>query len=210
MQLHIYVGLSTFAIFGFHVAWRIPTGAFECLLAGLYLTVAFSGVYGLYVTRVLPKRLTAIPEEVIFERITWRRQQISNQARLIVLEACQSTDVLARYYANQLARYLEQPRSLAYFVMPTGFKRRAMIAEIEEMDRFLAVEQREAGDRLGELIKQKDDLDYHQAIQGRLKIWLFVHIGLTYSLLLTAVLHLVVVHAFSGSTVLPPSAGAGT
>jgi len=28
MQIHIYVGLSTFLLFGFHVAWRIPNGQF--------------------------------------------------------------------------------------------------------------------------------------------------------------------------------------
>lgn len=198
MQVHIYVGWSTFAIFGLHVAWRIPTGSFELLLAGLFLTVAFSGVYGLYATRVLPKRLTALPDEVIFEQIPWLRRQIADQGRTAVLEVCQSTDVLARFYANRLADYLERPRGLGYLLIPTGYRRRQMISEIRELDRFLMVDQRSAGEQLAELVKRKDDLDYHQAIQGRLKIWLFVHIGLTYSLLACAILHGVLVHAFHG------------
>lgn len=72
------------------------------------------------------------------------------------------------------------------------------MAEIEELDRFLAIDQRTVSRGLTELVKRKDDLDYHQAVQGRLKIWLFVHIGLTYSLLAVSFLHMVLVHAFTG------------
>lgn len=198
MQLHIYVGLSTFAIFGFHLAWHVPNGMFEIFLAILYLTVAGSGVYGLYATRVLPKRLTAMPEEVIFERIPWLRTEIAHQAKTIVSAAGESTEVLAKFYANRLARYFERPRNFAYLVNPTGRVRRQLVAEIEELDRFLAVDQRNVSRGLKELVKRKDDLDYHQAVQGRLKVWLFVHIGLTYSLLAVSFLHMVLVHAFSG------------
>lgn len=120
MQLHIYVGLSTFAIFGFHLAWHVPNGMFEIFLAILYLTVAGSGVYGLYATRVLPKRLTAMPEEVIFEKIPWLRREIARQAKTIVSSGGESTEVLATFYANRLARYFERPRNFAYLVNPTG------------------------------------------------------------------------------------------
>ncbi len=198
MQLHIYVGLATFAIFGFHVAWQVPSGKFEIFLAVLYLVVAFSGIYGLYATRVLPKRLTAIPVEVIFEQIPWWRDQNARQARTLVLNAEDSSDVLARFYANRLARYLERPRNLVYLVNPNGRERRQLINEIEELDRFLTEDQRLISRGLAELVHRKDDLDYHHAIQGRLKVWLFVHVGLTYSLLAVSLLHLVLVHAFHG------------
>ena len=69
MQLHIYVGWSTFVVFGFHIGWKTPNGYLEGFLALLYLVVALSGVYGLFITRLVPKRLTAIGEEVVFERI---------------------------------------------------------------------------------------------------------------------------------------------
>ena len=102
MQIHIYIGLATFAVFGFHIAWHVPNGWFESFLAILYLTVAGSGVYGLYATRVLPKRLTAIPDEVIYERIPWLRNQIAIQAKSIVLTACESSDVLANFLCKSI------------------------------------------------------------------------------------------------------------
>jgi len=48
------------------------------------------------------------------------------------------------------------------------------------------------------LVRQKDGLDYHYALQLVLKGWLFTHIPLTYSLLLLTLVHVVLVFAFSG------------
>ena len=198
MQIHIYVGLSTFAIFGLHVAWRVPNGMFECFLAMLYLSVAFSGLYGLYVTRFYPPRLTALGDEAIFERIPIFRQRLAVQARSLILQACESSDVLAKFYVNRLAKFFEQPRGLAYLVRPTGRMRRQLISEIQDLNRYLAEDQRDVIRQLAAMVKRRDDLDYHYALQGRLKVWLFAHIGLTYSLLIVSLLHMVLMHAFCG------------
>lgn len=198
MQLHVYVGLSTFVMFGMHIQWRIPNGQFESVLATLYLFVALSGVYGLYITRILPKRLTNLPEEIIYERIPWLRQQLALQARELVLSVAGTSDVLARFYANRLAAFFERPRSLAYQIRPSSRHCRQLVAEISDLDRYLGDDHRQVGKQLATIVRQKDDLDYHRAVQGRLKIWLFVHIATTYSLLLFAVLHGIMAHAFAG------------
>jgi hypothetical protein len=198
MQLHIYVGLATFAMFGFHIGWKIPNGNFECLLAFLYLTVAFSGIYGLYATRIFPSRLTGLTEEVLFERIPFFRQRIAAEARTMVLNASQSSDVLGKFYANKLAQFFEQPPRLAYLVSPNRKTRRQLITAIGDLDRYLDADQRDVSRRLTSMVKQRDDLDYHYALQGRLKVWMFVHIGLTYSLLACGMLHGVLANAFHG------------
>jgi hypothetical protein len=48
------------------------------------------------------------------------------------------------------------------------------------------------------LARRKDDLDFHEARQKLLKLWLFVHIALTCILVPLAVVHGLVVHAFHG------------
>ena len=53
-------------------------------------------------------------------------------------------------------------------------------------------------EEIARLVREKDGLDYHHAHQLLLKIWLFVHIPLTYSLLLFILVHVVVVFAFFG------------
>ena len=66
------------------------------------------------------------------------------------------------------------------------------------MDRYLNDVEREFAERLGRLMKKKNELDYQYALQGVLKGWLFIHIPLTYGMLLLALTHLVLAYAFSG------------
>ena len=162
------------------------------------MIVAGSGVYGLYATRVIPRKLTALQNEVIFEEIPERRLQLTARARQLVLDTARHTDVLARYYTNHLIHFFEKPRSLAYHLSPSLRRSRQLVSEIEGLDRYLSEPQRQASRQLTTLVREKEDLDYHRALQGRLKIWLFLHIGLTYGLLITAVLHGVMAHAFGG------------
>lgn len=198
MQLHIYVGLASFAVFAMHVNWRMPNGIFESILAFLYLVVFCSGMYGLYATRTFPRKLTSLSEEVIYERIPAFRRDLARRAQTIVLDACDRTPVLANFYVNRLSRFFETRRSLAYMVHPSGHTRRQLVAELEELDRFLVESDRRVSRELAIMVRKKDDLDYHHVMQGRLKMWLFVHIGITYSLLIFAVVHGVLAHAFAG------------
>jgi hypothetical protein len=48
------------------------------------------------------------------------------------------------------------------------------------------------------LIRRRDDLDFHSALQWRLKVWLFVHIGLTYPLVALACFHGWLAQLFDG------------
>lgn len=198
MQAHIYVGLSTFAIFAMHIGFRIPNGMLDCFLAFLYLSVAFSGVYGLYITRVIPKKLTLLDEEFVFEQIPYKQKKVASQARELVATAIEQSETLGRFYLNRLAPFLEQPRTFAYAFNPSTRQSRKLQSEIQELNRYMSAEQRDVGSKLVELVRRKDNMDYHWAMQGRLKLWLFLHIGMTYSLLIVAVVHGIMAHAFYG------------
>jgi hypothetical protein len=201
MQMHIYVGLGSFAVFVMHVGFRVPDGMLESTLALLYFVVFFSGLYGLWATRTIPRKLTSVGEEVIFERIPTFRRKLARRAQTIVMDSCESTPVLARFYANRLSKFFECHRGLAYMLVPSGRTRRQLIAEIEELDRFLAQKDRRVSRELAIMVRKKDDLDYHSAMQGRLKLWLFVHIAITWSLLIFSVVHGVLAHSFGGGLV---------
>src|SRR5262245_18797611 len=69
LQFHIYAGFLTIALFGAHISFKVPTGWFEGTLAWLYILVTLSGIVGLFFSRALPKRLTTLGGEVLFERI---------------------------------------------------------------------------------------------------------------------------------------------
>jgi len=198
MQMHIYVGFASFAVFAMHIAFRVPDGMLESILALLYCVVFFSGLYGIWATRTIPRKLTSVGEEVIFERIPAFKRSLARRAQTIVMESCKRTPVLANFYVNRLSKFFECPRSLAYMMVPSGRTRRQLVAEIEELDRFLAQEDRSTSRELAIMVRKKDDLDYHTAMQGRLKLWLFVHISMTWSLLIFSIVHGLLAHAYSG------------
>ena len=54
-------------------------------------------------------------------------------------------------------------------------------------------------DQLAGLLREKRRLDFHYALQGILKAWLFVHIPFTYSLLIFSIVHLILVFGFSAA-----------
>lgn len=198
LQIHVYFGFLAVVVFLFHIGFRIPNGKFELILTGLFMFVSLSGFYGLYITRIIPKKLTAVKDEAVYEQIPSLRRTVRTQAEHIVHSCTSFAPALADFYMEKLAYFFESPRSLIYYAVPNGRQKRALLLELSNMDRYLPENGRDSSKQLMALIHRKDDLDYHHAMQGRLKIWLFFHIAATYSMILFAVFHTVLVHAFHG------------
>lgn len=199
LQIHIYVGLAAFALFWFHVGFRWPLGALEQILATVFLLICGSGFYGLYVTRTVPRKLTAIGGEVIFEQIPVHRRQLVQRAEALALDPKNQCDILLSFIKQRLLPFLTRGRSFSYLAFPNGKTRRALLSEVENLKRYLTPEHQACTPPLQRLIQDKDDLDFHQALQGRLKGWLFIHVCLTGVLLAFAILHTLLVHVFQGS-----------
>ena len=155
MQLHIYVGLATFGMFAMHVSWRVPDGIFESVLTVLFLIVSLSGVYGLIISRTYPAKLTSIGSEVVYEEIPRLRVQMAAKARQLILQADQSADVLGQFYVNRLAAFLETPRRWSYFVNPNGRLKRQLVSDIADLNRYLAIGERQVGQQLSEIVEQR-------------------------------------------------------
>ena len=202
LQAHIYIGLSSAVLFGLHVEWRIPDGFFETILFTVYAATFVSGLVGLYWTRTLPSKLARVSEEVIYERIPQLRNQLCDRAQSVVLETVRSstTTTLGEFYSNRLHSFFERPRSLRYLLRPNNRLRLQMLDELSEVNRYLSEPERETCEKLFSMVRKRDDLDYQEALQWRLKIWLFVHIGLTYPLVALACLHGWLAHLYYGGT----------
>ena len=201
MQLHMLTGIIAMAFFAAHVGLRFPNGVFESSLFVVFAATSLSGLYGLYLSRTLPAKLSKLREEVLYERIPFFRAQVGSQAHGVVVDLVSQVpaDTVADFYVAQLTEYFVKPRGLGYHLHPTSRLRNRLRGELNSLRRYCSEEELAAHDRLGRLIDQRDDLDYHAAQQGALKIWLFGHIGLTYGLLVLVVMHVILVHAFRGS-----------
>ncbi len=198
LQLHIYLGLLTGIIFLFHVRFHLPTGWFEGTLAWLYLLVMLSGIFGLIVSRVFPRRLTARGSEVLYEKIPALRHSLRQQVEAIALGGEKPSATLAEFYARRLNAFFAEPRNLLRHLVESRRPLNSLVAELEDLRRYLDETERGALDQMLALVRQKDTLDYHQALQRTLKLWLFVHLPLTGSLLIFSLVHIALVYAFAG------------
>ncbi len=197
LQVHIYVGLFTVVLFGVHVEFRLPNGWLEGILALLFLAVLVSGVIGLALSRIIPARLRTRGELVIFERHPVYLRRIREELADLVSGKTESTS-LSEYYVGRLIAFFAKPRHFRWHLVQSHRPLYNLLNELEALDRYLSVEQRTVKESIGALIRTKDDLDYHHAHQAVLKYWLFVHIPLSYSLLIVAGVHGAIAHAFWG------------
>ncbi len=201
LQLHIYVGFLSVLLFALHTGLRIPDGYLEITLFWLYAVVAGSGLVGLVLSRVLPHRLSARGEEVIFERIPIFMRHLREHSEGLVVKSVEEgkSTVMADFYCRRLARFFSGPRDFWAHILGLDRTCVALLAETRAIDRYLDEGQRAIRVQLEAAIEKKDELDFHFAGQAALKYWLFVHVPLTYSLLISSILHVFIVYAFSGT-----------
>jgi hypothetical protein len=200
MQVHIYTGLATAGLYLVHTPRFWPNGALEITLAALYWTTFTSGVIGLYWTRTLPRRLSRLGHEFIYERIAAERGRLREQAHAAVLTGVRSggETTLGELYNARLHDFFSTHRGWLYRFYPNSKLRKLLLAELTDATRYLSDNERKMAEKLFALVRERDDLDYSEALQWRLKAWLFVHIALTYPLLLAAGLHAWTAHLFYG------------
>ena len=65
---------------------------------------------------------------------------------------------------------------------------------------YLEEREQEAMRQIAVQIQLKDDLDYQRSLQSVLKTWLFVHVPLTWTLILFALFHTITVCAFASTS----------
>ncbi len=217
LQIHLLVGWLTIVFFLLHIEFRVPNGFLDVILSLFYVLVAGSGIFGLWISRGFAPRLTRfgseshgsletdrrkIGEEVIFERIPQLSRSLGEEARALALRSVgeAKSTTISDYYADRLMPYFQKPRNFWLHLIESSRPLQVMLNEIHVLRRYLNEKEQEIFDELADFIQQKNELDYQYAHQAMLKRWLFFHIPFTYAMLIFALLHLIVVYAFSGGT----------
>ncbi|HEX3889995.1 MAG TPA: hypothetical protein VHX90_04000 [Verrucomicrobiae bacterium] len=198
LQIHIYLGFFTVVLFLIHLNFQMPRGWFEITLASLFALVTASGVFGLFFSRTLPRRLAMRGGEVIFEKIPALRHAMKIEAENLALGADAKSPLIAEFYTKRLAPFFAGPRDFWMHLVESSRLVNSLTAELDDLRRFASETERATLEKLSALVRKKDGLDYHRSLQLALKLWLFVHIPLTYGLLVFTALHIVLVFGFSG------------
>jgi hypothetical protein len=199
LQIHIYVGYLAFVIFLVHGNYRWPSGWFEIALAGVFGMVMLSGIGGLILSRRIPRRLATRGGEVFFERIPAYRRALLDRAEQIALTSTKETEAttLLEFYTRNLRDYFSAPGGFLPHLFEDQSGVQTVLARVEDLKRFTNENENKVLEQFAELVRERDRLDYHAALQGVLKGWLFVHIPFTVSLLIFIVAHIVLVFGFS-------------
>jgi hypothetical protein len=201
LQFHVHAGLFTALLLALHTDWRVPNGVLEGTLAAVFTAVVMSGIVGIFISRNFARRLTSRGQEVIFERIPRLRRRLEERAQELALASVteDGTTAIADFYTKRLVAYFRGPRNALLHLVDSRRPRLSWTSELSAMERYLDEGEKRRAAELLELILMKDDLDYHYALQGTLKAWLFVHIPLTYAVLVLALAHGLLAQAFMAS-----------
>ncbi len=115
LQIHIYVGFFSVALFLIHIGFRLPQGRLEVVLTVLFGIVALSGFVGLAISRRLPPRMARSGEPVIYERIPAHARSLTEEAEGIVMAAEQETgaSAVSDFYFAELAPYFRKTPGVA-------------------------------------------------------------------------------------------------
>lgn len=199
-QLHIYAGLMTVFVFLMHIDWSIPNGIFEWTVAGVFTLTVLSGIIGLFLSRIVPRQLTRRGEEVMFERIPSFRAKLREEAEAVILRAAEAGggNSIRAFYLEKLAEFFAGPRNFMAHMTGSTKPIFTLKNEMESLERYLGPTDRAHLDELRALVIRKDDLDFHHAQQLVLKTWTFVHVPMTWALLIVMLLHMTMAYAFSG------------
>lgn len=200
LQMHTYMGSFASIVFLMHIGWPIR-GWFEIALATCFAIVAVTGIVLTYMSRVLPKRLSAIKQDFRLELIPALRLSVTKDAHELAIHSASFGEgaTLVEFYQRRLLPFFLSRRSWFYRFVPTGFTRRQLLRELHDLDRYLAEQGLQSRMQLATMVQTKDDLDYHYALQTRLRTLFVMHIALTWSLAVMIAIHVVLVYRFQGT-----------
>jgi hypothetical protein len=126
------------------------------------------------------------------------RHALKVTAENLALGPAAQSPVIGEFYTRRLAAFFSGPKHFWLHLVESRRARAALLAELEDLQHTGSENEVTTLEALAALVRQKDGLDYHRALQLTLKLWLFVHIPLTYGLLIFTALHIVLVFGFSG------------
>jgi hypothetical protein len=199
LQIHVYGGWLAVLLFFLHAGVRWPDGRLNQILAAVFIVVALSGAVGLGLSRWIPGRLTASGEALTYERIPEIRRQILSGVEALVVAADRESDssTLGDFYVNHLLVYINWRPGL--FTLPFGDPalHRRTVGTLVSLDRFFNAREREIASELREWIEAKRNLDLQLVGQRLLKLWLFIHIPVSCSLVILGLVHGLIAFRFT-------------
>ncbi len=204
---HIFLGYLLIAAFVSHCDFSWPDTALEWILWAGFVVVTLSGAACAFLTWTIRSKLLA-DSNLTLERIPARRVELERdvQAAIISEDPAQMALGLppppydawiADLYANQLRAFFKGPRHALGHLIGSQRPLKHLIDEIDEVSRYVDARSREKLSVIRALVIEKDGLDFAHAHLGLSRALMFLHVPVTYALVVLTLAHVVIVYAFA-------------
>ena len=206
-KIHIFLGYLLIAAFISHSDFSLPDTGFEWALWTGFVLVTLSGIFGTYLAWSL-KAKGRIDEGVSYDRIPALRAELARDVHAAVAETDPAAAQIALpglphdawimdLYTNHLRDFFQGPRNFTAHLIGSQRPLKRLTDEIDNLSRYVDQQSQEKLAAIKNLVVEKDRLDFARVYLGLTKGWLFVHVPVTYGLIVLTVLHVLVVYAFS-------------
>jgi len=207
---HIFVGYLLVAAFLSHSNFSLPNSGFGWALWAGFVLVTLSGLFGTYLAWSL-KTKGRIDERIGYDRIPLRVAELARDVKAIVAMPDPPTDAIALptapydawiidLYTNHLQDFFQGPRNASSHLVASQRPLKRLIDEINHLAPYVDAQSQEKLSKIWNLVAEKDRLDFARVHFGLTRAWLFVHVPVTYGLLVLSVLHVLVVYSYSSGT----------
>jgi len=199
LLVHYYVGFLTIAVFIVHTKYELPGSLLHWMLWSLLVLVSLSGLAGATISKIVPPRLEAQGERILFDRIPLFRAQLAAQAEAVARDSVQdgNTRSIARLYVDTLSDFFAGPRNILSHLAASKVPQARLLSQLSAIERYLDQAGKVRLQTMRDLVEAKSNLDFHYANGGLLRLWLFMHIPATYALVMAIAVHVVLEYAFA-------------
>jgi hypothetical protein len=206
-KIHIFVGYLLVAAFISHSDFSLPDSDFEWALWAGFVVITLSGIFGTYLAWAL-KAKGWKDELVAYDRIPSRCGELAREVQVAVAKTDPAAAAIALpaapydgwvmdLYTNQLRDFFQGPRNFTAHLIGSRRPLKQLTDEIDTLSRYVDQQSQEKLAAIRNLVVEKDRLDFARVYLGLTKGWLFVHVPVTYALIVLMVLHILVAYSFS-------------
>jgi hypothetical protein len=206
-KMHIFLGYLLIAAFISHSDFSLPDTGFEWTLWAAFVLVTLSGIFGTYLAWSLQAK-RGIDERVRYDRIPARRAELARDVQAAVTKTDPGAAAIGLpappydawimdLYTTHLQDFFEAQHNFSAHLVGSQRPVKRLIDEIDHLSIYVDQSSQEKLAAIKNLVVEKDRLDCAHVYLGLTKGWLFVHVPVTYALMVMMVLHILVVYAFS-------------
>lgn len=208
-KIHIFIGYLLIAVFISHCDFSLPDTSLEWALWISFVLVALSGVLGTYLAWSLRTK-HGLDESIGYDRIPIRRSELAQEVYALVVKRDAPAIAIALpapphdawimdLFTTHLRGFFQGQQNFTAHLIGSKRPLKQLINEIDNLSSYVDQQSQAKLAAIKNLVVEKDRLDLASVHLGLARAWLFVHVPVTYTLIVLTILHVVVVYAFSAA-----------